>query len=217
METGWKRRFAVALFVLGFGGAMPGLGAGDAFAGNGAQHRASPFMRLYGETRAPSGFVGFCDRYPGECRSTVQTNRRIHLTNERWRELDRINRLVNTMIEPVSDRDLYGRAEVWVYPKRRGDCEDYVLLKRRMLMQRGWPKSALLITVARDQFGEGHAVLIIRTAEGDFVIDNKNETIAAWYETPYQFVKRQSSRDQTRWMSLLAAKSRPVVSRVWSR
>jgi predicted transglutaminase-like cysteine proteinase len=39
------------------------------------------------------------------------------------------------------------------------DCEDYVLLKRRMLMQAGWPREALLVTVVRDKKGDGHAVL----------------------------------------------------------
>jgi Bacterial transglutaminase-like cysteine proteinase BTLCP len=32
-----------------------------------------------------------------------------------------------------------------------GDCEDYVPLRRCLLIQAGWPREALLITVVRDR------------------------------------------------------------------
>ena len=50
-----------------------------------------------------------------------------------------------------------------------------MLLKRRMLMQAGWPREALLITVVRDKKGEGHAVLTVKTDKGDFILDNQAE------------------------------------------
>ena len=50
-----------------------------------------------------------------------------------------------------------------------------MLLKRRMLMQAGWPRQALLITVVRDKKGEGHAVLTVKTDKGEFILDNQNE------------------------------------------
>ena len=34
---------------------------------------------------------------------------------------------------PMTDQDLYGRDEVWAYPADAGDCEDFVLLKRKKL------------------------------------------------------------------------------------
>jgi hypothetical protein len=50
----------------------------------------------------------------------------------------------------------------WSYPDDGyGDCEDYVLLKRRMLTQSGWPREALLVTVVRNEKDEGHAVLTV--------------------------------------------------------
>ena len=65
--------------------------------------------------------------------------------------------------------------ERWNYPDDGyGDCEDYVLLKRRMLMQAGWPREALLITVVRDKKGDGHAVLTVKTNRGEFVLDNQS-------------------------------------------
>jgi predicted transglutaminase-like cysteine proteinase len=87
-------------------------------------------------------------------------------------------------------------------PVDRGDCEDYALLKRQILMTRGWPKSALLMTVVRDENGDGHAVLTVRTSEGDFIADNRNSEIVNWRKTPYEYVMRQSYLNQQNWMRL---------------
>src|SRR6185437_5066626 len=84
----------------------------------------------------------------------------------------------------------------------KGDCEDYVLLKRRMLIEAGWPREALLITVVRDRKDEGHAVLTVKTDKGDFILDNQAENIVRWYETGYRFVKRQSQSDPNVWVGL---------------
>ena len=93
----------------------------------------------------------------------------------------------------MTDMDHWGVVEKWSYPDDgKGDCEDYVLLKRRMLMQAGWPREALLITVVRDKKGDGHAVLTVKTDKGDFILDNQEETSLLWSETGYRFVKRQS-------------------------
>jgi predicted transglutaminase-like cysteine proteinase len=49
---------------------------------------------------------------------------------------------------------------------------------------------------------EGHAVLTLRTSEGDFVLDNLRDDIRLWTETGYRFLKRQSSTHTGRWVSL---------------
>jgi len=77
-----------------------------------------------------------------------------------------------------------------------------VLLKRRMLMQAGWPRQALLITVVRDKRGDGHAVLTVKTDKGELILDNQNEDILLWSETGYRFVKRQSQSDPNMWLAL---------------
>ena len=80
----------------------------------------------------------------------------------------RVNDWVNDSIAPMTDMEHWGVVEKWSYPDDgKGDCEDYVLLKRRMLMQAGWPREALLITVVRDKKGDGHAVLTVKTDKGD--------------------------------------------------
>ena len=120
-----------------------------------------------------------------------------------WRDLVRVNRWVNETVKPMTDMDHWGVIEKWSLPTDGyGDCEDYVLLKRKMLIDAGWPREALLITVVRDKKGEGHAVLTVKTDKGEFVLDNQNENVLAWTETGYRFVKRQSQSDPNVWVSL---------------
>lgn len=166
------------------------------------QDYASPFMRVFGLTQPPYGFVSFCDRVPRACVQGQQEDQRFFASPVRLAELDAINRAVNHEIEPVTDIELYGITDYWTIPTTKGDCEDYVLLKRKLLMELGWPASALLITVVRDERGEGHAILTARTAQGDFVLDNKTDEIKVWHRTRYDFVMRQSYLNPRVWMSL---------------
>ena len=163
------------------------------------------FMQSYGDTLPPIGYVNFCQVHRTDCRPSGRFADRVQLTASRFRELDKVNRSVNQEIAPVTDMQLYGKVEYWTYPDKRkeGDCEDYVLLKRRILIQRGWPESTLLITVVRDENNEGHAVLTVRTDRGDLVLDNKRSDIRAWADTPYTYVKQQSARNPLVWISLL--------------
>jgi predicted transglutaminase-like cysteine proteinase len=189
------------------------LGAGLAAAGalaamltiapaQGASERAL-FMSVGGIARAPVGWTEFCTDYAPECDTKTLDARDVMLTTKAWKELVRINSSVNDAIKPETDLEHWGLAERWDYPTDgRGDCEDYVLLKRRMLMQAGWPRQALLITVVRDKQGDGHAVLTVKTDKGEFTLDNQNEEILLWSDTGYQFVKRQSQTDPNVWVAL---------------
>lgn len=166
------------------------------------QDASSPFMRIYGQSLPPIGHIGFCKQFPSDCERNGPKRVRMDLTHDRKSDLLTVNDLVNRMIRPVSDMKLYGRIEHWTYPTSRGDCEDYVLLKQRLLIERGWPASSLLITVVRDENNEGHAILTARTSKGDYLLDNKRNEIMTWNDSPYTFVKRQSGRDPKIWVSL---------------
>lgn len=170
-------------------------------------------MIVYGTAEPPIGHVQFCREHPADCQSRGANESEIVLTAARWKELRSINLEVNVAIKPMSDLAQYHVIEKWTYPDSgKGDCEDYVLLKLRRLMERGWPQSVLLITVVRDEHGEGHAVLTVRTNRGDLVLDNKHSYIFAWNDTPYQYIKRQSSIDPQRWNSLVPLHEEPAVS-----
>lgn len=160
---------------------------------------AEKLMSIHGVAAPPVGYVQFCTSYPTDCRPEKDTDQVVTLTQSVWNQLNQINTGVNTAVLPATDMEIYGVLEHWDYPKLAGDCEDYVLEKRRDLIQSGWPESALLITVVRDETGSGHAVLTVRTNRGDVVLDNKTDKILVWADTPYTYLKRQSTRDPNTW------------------
>ena len=162
-------------------------------------------------TQPPRGWVEFCIEYDPECRTRPSAPRQVVLANKAWKDLERVNLWVNTHIQPMTDLEHWGVVERWNYPDDGyGDCEDYVLLKRRMLIQSGWPREALLVTVVRDTEDEGHAVLTVITDKGDYILDNKNDFIVFWSATGYRFVKRQSQSDPNVWVSL--GDPRPAIT-----
>lgn len=155
----------------------------------------------------------FCADWPSECPSSELEARDIVLTPSTWRTLQQINRVVNREIRAVTDKDNYGRTEYWTYPQNeRGDCEDILLLKRRRLVEAGYPVQALLITVVADTKGEGHAVLTVRTNRGEYILDNLRKDILPWSETGYRFVKRQSQYNPNVWVSLGADSAAAVAA-----
>jgi predicted transglutaminase-like cysteine proteinase len=173
---------------------------------------AERFMPTAGVATPPAGYVEFCREEPAECVHRAERGLLVKLDDARWLDMIVVNRSVNQRIRPATDREMFGVEERWSLPTERGDCEDYVLLKRHELIERGWPASALLVTVVRDERGEGHAVLTVRTDRGELVLDNKVEQIRPWTETSYTYVKRQATTDATRWLRIDERADQPVAS-----
>jgi predicted transglutaminase-like cysteine proteinase len=175
---------------------------------------------LYASTgevsRPPIGWVEFCADYPLDCNGIQNSPRDVVLSTKAWKELVLLNRWVNETVKPMTDLEHFGVVERWTYPDDGyGDCEDYALLKRQTLIQAGWPREALLMTVVRDKNGDGHAVLTVKTDRGEFVLDNQTDTIMLWSDTTYRFVKRQSQYDPNSWVSL--GDLRPAAATASSR
>lgn len=155
------------------------------------------------QVMAPYGYIGFCVRNPDECGGGTDAPTDAALTAESWAELNKVNNYVNEATPQISDYALYDRAEWWAYPDANGgDCEDFALMKRKLLIERGWAAENLLIAVVREWNGDGHAVLVVKTDRGEFVLDNKNWEIVAWSDAPYQWIKRQSRERPYIWVNL---------------
>lgn len=158
-----------------------------------------------GPTSIPYGWVDFCHREPQECNQPVLPAVDIDLTAKTWRTLNKINRYVNRTIIPVSNYDHWGTMlDHWDYPKDgKGDCKIYALWKRKLLMDAGFPRQALLMTIVRDQNGEGHTILTVKTNAGDFILDNMRQDIRSWNTTGYHFYKRQSQENPNIWVAIV--------------
>lgn len=168
------------------------------------QAQASPAsaMRIMGKANPPIGHYEFCQTYQSECQQTSADRGPLKLTEESWKAILDVNYTVNTTITPMTDMEIYGVEERWAYPTTVGDCEDYVLLKRKMLMGKGISPSDLLITVVLQPNGSGHAVLTVRTDRGDFVLDNLRNKVMEWSETEYTYLKRQDTNSAGRWVKI---------------
>jgi predicted transglutaminase-like cysteine proteinase len=160
-------------------------------------------MNTMRQVAPPIGWVQFCQNYGQYCAVKDLEPVEFALNENNWKQLLSINAAVNKEIEPVTDMDHWGVPERWDLPTDgKGDCEDYVLEKRQRLMQAGWPRQALLVTVVRDRNGDGHAVLTVKTDRGDLILDNQEAKVLLWAETGYKFIKRQSEESPNRWVGL---------------
>lgn len=154
----------------------------------------------------PFGWLDFCARYDIRHEKACKMSGPIeivHLTPQRWLQIVLANWWVNTNIIPTGDDEHWGVADQWDYPlDGKGDCEDYALMKRRMLVDAGFPPSALLMTVVKDGKGEGHALLTLVTDMGDYVLDNQRADVVPWDWSGYVFIKRQSPQDPNVWEAI---------------
>lgn len=196
------------------------LAAGLILCAVGSNGRAQTLASLPG-TGDPVAAVGaaqplpawleFCDRYPGECAVDLSEATVVDLTQKTYQTIVAVNRRVNASIAPMTDQDHWGLADKWDIPTDGyGDCEDYQLLKRKLLVQAGLPRRAMRMTVVLDEKREGHAVLTVKTNRGDLILDNKTDDVLGWRDTGYVFVKRES-QDAQAWVSLGRAVS-PVTT-----
>lgn len=161
-------------------------------------------MAVGSQTSQPIGHYEFCKVNPAECSVRPADTALLRMTDDVWSLVTAVNFDVNNAIKPVSDIDNYGVDEIWIYPDNgKGDCEDYVLEKRRQLHAQGISLANLLITVVRKPDGEGHAVLSVRSDRGDFILDNLTDSVKLWRETGYKYLKRQASYHTGRWVSLI--------------
>ena len=159
-------------------------------------------MQVGGWTNPPVGYIDFCQNFPDECAAHGADGAEA-LDEKRWRDLQEVNTFVNHIVIPVDRPRLSitatrsGRCR-----KRYGDCEDYVLLKRKWLVERGWPTGVAPRHRRLRRGGRRPRRPSRAHRRGDFVLDNKTDEIRRWYETAYRFVKRQSVTDPNRWVSV---------------
>jgi predicted transglutaminase-like cysteine proteinase len=191
---------AAALFGIGFANLVEASENGPP---------AASYAPVGHPTSVPYGWVDFCNRRPEECSLGKLNPVDVRLNKKTWATLQRINQRVNEVIEPITNLEHWGTmVDHWDYPiDGKGDCKVYALYKRKLLVEQGFPRQALLMTVVRDLDGEGHAILTVKTDHGEFVLDNLSDEIRPWDATGYTFVKRQSQDDPNVWLDLGGART----------
>ena len=178
-----------------------------------AQQAFSTYAAVGEVTRTPYGWADLCGRQPQECDVRPLVPADLHLSRATLQMLRRVNAAVNAEIEPVSNLDHWGTMlDHWDYPTDgKGDCKIYALWKRKKLMDLGFPRQALLMTIVRDLDGNGHTILTVKTDQGDLILDNMVGEIRAWNATGYTFIKRQSQEDPNVWVAIGPSIGREVA------
>jgi predicted transglutaminase-like cysteine proteinase len=151
-------------------------------------------ISMSGRAIAPTGLQVFCLLNSEHCKSGGSS--KVKMTNDLMKVLKRVNSKINRTIRPRKDQ-----GDIWSINTQYGDCEDYVLTKRYQLIKLGVPANALRIATAYTRSGEGHAVLVILSDEGDYVLDNRRNSIREWHKTGLQWVAI-SKENPTQWASI---------------
>jgi predicted transglutaminase-like cysteine proteinase len=169
-------------------------------------------MSVSGKKAEPTlAWEKFCQRLPHECAIDLTEPETLTLTEETWGMIVEVNERVNSTIKAVTDWDRWGVEDRWDYPDDgAGDCEDIQILKRRLLTEFGLPRRAMRMTVVLDEIRAGHAVLMVRTDQGDFILDNRTNAVLPWSETPYEYHKREGAEGLA-WVALSHERA-PVVT-----
>ena len=146
-------------------------------------------------TLAPFSYILFCQRHPGDCQGGARTA--IDWDLQARLGVAWINLWVNHLMRPQHDG-----TDVWDAGLAAGDCEDFALTKRQILIRAGLPAASLQMAVARIRSGEGHAVLVLRTSDGDLVLDNRNDQLSEWHHTDLTWLKIASAENPRIWYAI---------------
>jgi predicted transglutaminase-like cysteine proteinase len=154
---------------------------------------------------APFAYTEFCLHYKNECkverRRMVFRGGRVRMDYRRWAELAIVNTKVNSSIRP--ERNEGGlMAEKWLINPKSGDCNDYAVSKRHELIKRGWSARNVLLSEVVTSWGEHHLVVVVRTRQGDLVLDNLAQQVRVWSQTPYQWVRIQRPDSERLWSTI---------------
>lgn len=164
---------------------------------------AGAFLPVKAAAPAPEGAAALCTAYDWVC---AEGGDQAAAAGADALAVARVvNGAANAAIRPISDLRQYAVAERWALPSARGgDCEDYALFKKMKLVEAGVAPEHLLLAAVLDHDNKPHAVLVMRSEMGDFVLDNLTDRILPWNRTGYVFLRMQDPRAPEGWVSVFA-------------
>jgi predicted transglutaminase-like cysteine proteinase len=163
--------------------------------------RNDRFLQARMAISAPTAAQEICNIYQWAC--SVSGSRK-KLTQDDIDLIRTVNRQVNRQIRQVSDKSQYRKVDYWTLPlSYRGDCEDIALMKKQQLVKAGIAPERLLLATVLDRKRNGHAVLVLRTDSGDYVLDNLTNNIMSWQSTRYTFLRMQNPDAPRNWIGLM--------------
>lgn len=116
----------------------------------------------------PMAFSIYCMDHIDEC--PTKGPRFVRYSAPLMQLVSKVQTQVNGAIIPRRET-----VDVWSADVASGDCDDYVMTKRRRLIRAGVPATAMRVVVGR-RFGESHVVLVVKTDRGEIILDNLRRT-----------------------------------------
>ncbi len=145
-----------------------------------------------GGVATPIAMKFFCRSNPGECAGGGRGQ--VTMSDDLAALLQTVTRRVNNSISYTSER-----VDRWALNPSRGDCEDYVLSKRSALIEQGVSPGALRIAFTYTRRGVPHAVLVVKTSQGDYVLDNMNNRVVSLQASGYN-IAMMSTANPMHWV-----------------
>jgi predicted transglutaminase-like cysteine proteinase len=159
---------------------------------------APSHMPLGRSVAQPLGAQLFCVENALECSEQRSAIQELKMTPELWGDLVSVQHDINQKFKPSREARF-----AWDYSADgTGNCVQFALEKRRALIRRGWPPAALQLATAVTRADVGHLVLVIDTAEGDWVLDNLRADVVRWKDLPYRWIARQQGPSMEEWVSV---------------
>jgi predicted transglutaminase-like cysteine proteinase len=175
------------------------------------------FLQMGRQVPTLEGQVELCKRLPDTCFRQTKEYVPLRVDAAFMKKLTAENIHINKTIVPADDKAQYGQDDYWNLPDDgKGDCEDFVLAKMKLFHEKfGIPlnnMSMVYVEITPDNKKDvgNHAILALRTSDGDYLFNNLTEDVVFPYETPYKFVAATSFEDFTRWQDTGRVKYSPV-------
>lgn len=117
-----------------------------------------------------------------------------------------VNTFVNHAITYRSDMEIWGVEDYWTLPLTKhgvayGDCEDYALEKRAMLIAAGVSRRDVRLALVWSAATGHHAVLLVNVAGERYVLDNADQEVRRMIDTPYTWLAVQNDDNLLAWAS----------------
>ncbi|MCB1532048.1 MAG: transglutaminase-like cysteine peptidase [Alphaproteobacteria bacterium] len=144
-----------------------------------------------GSLKAFTKWTGMFDRFERELRKSenqdIVREWQNDLAGFQGLELKKMASKVNSLMNEkqyIVDSKNWGQSDYWATPiefmKRGGDCEDFAIAKYTALRSLGVPEERMRIAIVHDkQKNIPHAILIVYTDEGPYILDNQNKNLVS--------------------------------------
>jgi predicted transglutaminase-like cysteine proteinase len=111
-----------------------------------------------------------------------------------------INSDVNASVTYKTDLEQYNTDEWWTEAGKFGDCEDYALLKREKLLEKGFTLAQINLVCCYTETQQYHCVLLVDTDKGWYILDNRYDWPTPPTQLPYKWDK--ALREDGKWYEI---------------